>query len=327
MISFRKTFISAATAIFLGAGLSHASCGSALCSLDTHGPHAGGRGAGHVGYEFEYVDQDHARIGRRAADVGAIRGHHDEAYTVSRVHRLTGAYGLTDRLGVEFALPLVSRSHGHVHHHMGQNLPEAWSFSGLGDVSASLTWALVRPAGPGAWPVITVGLGGEFATGEHAVENEDGDHAEPGITPGSKSTDLLAGLSARWTPQARSGRPLPVFVSLAYKANGRGEDGYRLGDVFTANAGAGYPLWERVNLFGQVNLRVAGRDSRGNTHEEVQKTGGESLFLSPGVEYRFLKDWFASALVQLPVYRRVNQIQLVSDYNFLSSVTYRFGSN
>jgi hypothetical protein len=323
MTSLCKTLFVIAIVALVGACPSFASCGSALCSLDTHTMQTLGHGVGLIGYEFEYIDQDQARIGRNSADIGQIRGHHDEVYTVSRVHRLMGSYGVTDRLGVEIALPFISRSHGHIHHHMGADLMETWSFGGLGDVSAIVSWALVKPTS-GGWPVITASLGGEFPTGKHEVENEDGDHAEPGITPGSKSLDFLTGLSARWTPQTEGGREFPVFLSMGYRANGKGEEDYRLGDEFTANTGGSFPTCGGVSLLGQVNLRVAGRDSRGNTREEVEKTGGEYLFLTPGVEWHFMDDWAASALVQLPVYRRVNQIQLVSDYNLLLGLTYRF---
>jgi hypothetical protein len=60
------------------------------------------------------------------------------------------------------------------------------------------------------------------------------------------------------------------------------------------------------------------------TGEEIQKTGGEMLYLSPGLEWRPTTDWRLYAIVQVPVYERVSLIQTVSDYNLLVGVSSRF---
>jgi len=55
----------------------------------------------------------------------------------------------------------------------------------------------------------------------------------------------------------------------------------------------------------------------------VGKTGGEYVYYSPGLQVRW-GDWEWSNLVQIPIYQRVNQIQLTSDYNLLTNLSYKF---
>jgi hypothetical protein len=73
----------------------------------------------------------------------------------------------------------------------------------------------------------------------------------------------------------------------------------------------------------QLNLLVKDRDGIGQTREEVEKTGGEFLYLSPGLEWRPTEGWRAYALVQVPVYQRVNSLQTTSDCNVLVGIEYR----
>ncbi len=304
-----------------------ASCGSASCPVDTSGERRQGKGWVEMGYQFEHIEQDQHRIGTRAAALGEIRGHHDEEFTVNRIHRFLGSVGLTDRLGVDLQVPFVSRSHAHIHHHGDEDILEAWDIQGWGDLAARVKYAFWVPESR-RLPTLSAILGGEFPTGTRGEKNDDGDIAEAGIQPGSNSYDLILGLSSRQefsVPMLRGGYgTLPVFSSVIGQLNGPGTDNYRLGDTLQVNLGTSYPLTKRFGLLGQVNFLLKDLDDKGRTGEEIQKTGGEFLYFSPGLEFRPAENWRAFALIQLPVYRRVNSIQLVSDYNVLFGASYRF---
>lgn len=303
-------------------------CGSASCPVDTFSREPAAKRWIRLGYEFEYIDQDQARILGRSAAVGEIVGEHDERYTTNRIHRLAASAGVTERLGVEVQLPFISRSHGHLHRHEDGDLEDAtWSFSGTGDLITRLRYAVLLDEGRGlgTWSVIA---GGKFPTGRHHVKNSAGDHAEPGITPGTGSYDLILGAAwhKRLQGQALAGgrTPWPLYLSLTYRVNGPGDEGYRLGNVFQANVGTAYPVSRRWGALVGFDLLVRQRDWKGRTNEETQKTGGEFLYFSPGVLWRITDHWEASSLIQIPVHQRVNQIQIVSRYNMLASVSYRF---
>ena len=304
-----------------------ASCGAASCPLDTTSHESRPPGWMRVGYQWEYIDQDEHRLGRRNASFGEVRGHHDEASTINRLQRLSAAAGLTDRLSVEAQLPIISRSHAHIHHHQGKDLLERWSVTGVGDLALLARYAFWKPTSP-AWPTLSALLGGEFPTGTHHAKNDDGDEAEPPIQPGSNSYDLILGASSlqTFTAPTLTGHAarLPLFTSVQGQFNGSGNDDYRVGDTLTVNVGTSYPLTSWLGLTTQLNVLIKDRDGIGQTGEEVQKTGGEFVYVSPGVEWRPTDQWRAFALVQLPIYQRVNSLQVVSDYNVLVGLEYRF---
>jgi len=287
------------------------------------------KGLVRVGYEFEYLDQNQPRIGTHKARVGEISGHHDEQRTINRIYRLTGAWGVTERLGLDIALPVVSRSHRHIHNHHGgtQIIPQGWDFANLGDLVLQTRYAVFRPE-KASHPTLSGIFGIEFPTGKSEIENSAGSSAEPGITPGSASYDFVIGGASVQNfrvPTLKTEKALmPLFVSLTYKINGKGHDEYRLGNVLSANAGVTYPLTRRLGFITQVNLLVKERDDEGTTHEEVETTGGEYLYVSPGILLRLSDSWEFTTIVQLPVRQRVNNIQLTSDYNVQAGLSYKF---
>lgn len=322
---FIRQIILLAAASACGLVQLQASCGSASCPIETLNSESRNKGWFRLGYEFEYIDQDQPRIKTREARVGEIHGHHDEVYTVNRIHRVTASHGFTDRLSADVVLPFISRSHQHVHHHHGTDITDTWSFDGLGDLAVTGRYSLLKPA---SWPELSLIAGVEFPTGKDEVTNGNGDHAEPSITPGSKSYDVSSGLGLHKAFHAKtlSGltATLPVFLTSTYRWNGKGEEDYRIGDVWTTNAGLSYPVFSRLSALAQVNCLVKARDGKGKTYEEVQKTGGEFVYATPGLQYRIAGGLYALALVQIPVHQRVNQIQLTSDYNYMFNLFYQF---
>lgn len=304
-----------------------ASCGSATCPLDTRSSLQNEKGFIRLAYEFELIDQDQPRISTHKANVGEISGHHDEQKTVNRIHRFSGVWGVTDRLSVESALPVISRSHRHIHNHHGTPIPEGWDFTGLGDLALQGRYAFFKPADL-KHPTLSGIFGVEFPTGKSEIHNADGDEAEPGITPGSDSYDFLVGgtsLQNLSVPTLQGEYAvMPFFVSLAYKINGKGHDDYKLGNVFSANTGVTYPLNRWLGFITQLNLLVKERDDQGLTGEEVEKTGGEYLYVSPGILIRLGERWELTAIAQVPLRQRVNNIQLTSDYNLLTGLSYKF---
>lgn len=327
--AIKRGFIACAGTLLLGISQSWASCGSATCPLDARSAFVSEKGLVRVGYEFEYIDQNQPMIGSKKASVGEMSGHHDEQRTINRIHRFLGTYGVTGRLSVDLALPVISRSHRHVHNHHGgtEIIPAGWDFFDVGDLSVQSRVALFKPT-EAARPTLFGIFGVEFPTGKSHITNAEGDEAEPGITPGSDSYDFTLGAASlqHFSVPAWGGHSalLPLFLSADYRFNGKGHEGYRIGNVFTVNLGARYPVFEWLGILSQLNLVVNERDDRGMTSEAVGKTGGERLYYSPGLQWRLAGAWEWSTLVQIPLYQRVNQIQLTSDYNVLSSVNYRF---
>lgn len=324
----RFAFLVAVASLSFGAAASPAaaSCGSASCPVDTLSGEARGRRWARIAYEFEFIDQDRPLAGGRRASAGEIPGHHDELYTVNRVHRLALSSGLTDRLSADLQFPLVARSHQHLDHDEGGDRLETWGFSGLGDLWLQARYAIALPEPDSSGTASLIG-GVKFPTGRARALNADGAAAETGILPGSGSYDGLVGASYQRelpAPSWAARSAVPAFCSVSYRINGRGERRYRLGNALAANAGAALPVSGRLSLLAQANLQARESDDRGDTEEETDKTGGEAFYLSPGLEWDLGGGWQAMGLVQLPVYRRVSRIQLVADYNLLAGLSHRF---
>lgn len=265
-------------------------------------------------YEFEFIDQSTLRNGSKQVPLRTQRGHHDEVYSVHRVHRARAAAGLTDRLSAELALPWVSRSHGHIHRHGGRDVDETWRLNGLGDLQLELRYDVVKPGefGGSRWTAIS---GAKFPTGPSRLKNGENDQADPPIQPGSESFDYFFG--GAWS----RGR---VFAATIYRIPRPGFRRYKQGDFLTINAGGLFPVARRLEAVGQLNFTARKPDAKGDTSEEVDKTGGDFLFASIGPQVTLAEGLTALAVVQLPLYQRVNKVQLTSRWNLLTSLSYRF---
>lgn len=321
----RAFAVAFAIAAFTAAQLP-ASCGSATCPLDLNSlnrPRAGGFS---LDLSFEYIDQNRPRIGTHSARVGELHDeHHDEVRTVNRTTSLQLRYGASDRLQFSVAVPFINRQHNHLE---DGDTPESWRANGVGDVMLQTRYALFeRGATESLWAIGGIKL----PTGSHNDANAEGEVAETPIQPGSGSTDFVAGLS--WekgflrstNAQGSMGNVtmIPLFASLTFRRNGTGAQDYRTGNEWQLSAGSAYPISSRVELLGQLNARRKSRDFSPEENGLDPFTGGTFVYASPGVRFSGGRG-AVYALVQLPLYRDVNGIQLTSDRNYVIGAQTRF---
>jgi len=72
----------------------------------------------------------------------------------------------------------------------------------------------------------------------------------------------------------------------------------------------------------QANYLYKGRDS--GSEAEPDDSGQQSVFVSPGVSYNLGRDAQLYAFVQLPLWQKVNGVQLTADWSALAGVSFRF---
>ena len=72
----------------------------------------------------------------------------------------------------------------------------------------------------------------------------------------------------------------------------------------------------------QMNALYRARDK--GVQAEPDDTGGNFVFLSPGLSYAVTKTIQAYAFFHKPVYQYVNGVQLTSDWSAVAGVTMRF---
>jgi hypothetical protein len=295
-----------------------ASCGSASCPIDLHALNRPTKGQLTFDFSLQYIDQDQPRILTRRASVGEIPSDHEELRTVNRAATLGLSYGLTDTVQLSVSAPYIARSHEHIESASGEL--ERWNLHGIGDTLVQARW---RFAGD-FWA-----MGGvKLPTGASTKSNGE-ERAEVPVQPGSGATDTLVGLAYEGgivratSAQGPLGNQafIPLFASVSYRRNGTAHD-YTIGDEWQFNAGTAYPLSTSVELLLQANARVRGRDDSPEP-EDHELTGGRFLYLSPGVRIAAGRAaWYA--LLQVPLYQRVNGIQLTSQRNILTGVQMRF---
>jgi hypothetical protein len=312
----------AVAALLSLAGGAFASCGSATCPMDPQSLNLPLPRQFTLDVSFQYIDQDQVRIGRRRGEVGEIPSSHDEVETVNRAVGLLANYAPSDRLVLSAVIPFVSRYHRHLEEESAS--AETWHIQDLGDAAVSVRYRL----GTKFWA--TGGI--ELPTGARRPTNDDGEVAEPTLAPGSGSIDLIGGLvyQTQLAVPSLSRGPLgsasvmPFFAGATYRRNGRGTEDYRQGDELLVNAGVNYPLFARLQVLAQVNADFRGRDDVGSTHEDPSHTGRTSVFVSPGVRVGLPGGVAAYWLVQIPVYQRVNGIQLTAGSNLVGGIQARF---
>jgi hypothetical protein len=291
-----------------------ASCGSAFCTVNTDW---GAQGlwtepGTRFGLRFEYLDQDQPQSGTHEVAVGQMPMHHDEVRTINRNWLATLDHGFDERWSMSLAMPLVDRSHEHIHNHHGAQLPESWNFTEPGDLRV-LGRYRASPAGPG------FNFGLKLPTGRRDVRNADGDAAERTLQPGTGTTDLLLGAFVQGEQPERK---LAWFAQGLVQSALNSRDEFKPGASLGLDAGLRYDAGGGLGLLLQANLLLRDRDE--GDQAEPENSGGRWLWLSPGASLDLGRDWQVYAFVQVPLYQFVNGVQLVAERAVVLGVGGRF---
>jgi hypothetical protein len=307
-----------------------ATCGSANCFLVTGTQDGvGNRGQLVVDLSFRYVDQDRKLSGTRKVgeiltpkvdfENGVLEpDHHREIRTQNTLVEIDMSYGLTDRLALEWHLPLVNDRD---HEHFGDvgTIDEHFSrgdgSSGFGDIRAGVRYALAVKARQ----ILVGGLAIKAPTGEYRLRDSEGEINEPTIQPGTGSTDVIGSLA--WSRQVVPQKG-EWFLSGSYRWNGENGLDYRFGDETQATAGFRFRTERLVTWSLQVNGRRAGRDEF--LGEGVPSTGSTLVNLTPGLRFEGKTGTSIYGFVQVPVYQKVNEVNLAPGSGIMLGVSHAF---
>lgn len=294
-----------------------ASCGSAFCTLNTSWESQGMAGEPGLRLDLrgEYIKQDQLRAGRRDVAIGEIERDHSEQSTLNRNFFLTFDYAPNADWGFSAQIPYVNRDHHHIDNDVVPT-PESWQFQELGDVRLLARRRLA--AGD-----VTHGVfgGAKLPTGKTDITNEDGETAERTLQPGSGTTDLIIGYYAN-TLRAIGATPVRYFFQTQIQAPANESKGFRPGAQYSADIGMAYPASGTWSGLLQLNAVVKDRD-RGS-EAEPEDSGGTFAWLSPGLSYAMSRSTQLYGFVQLPLYQRVNGVQLSTDWSASVGISLRF---
>lgn len=315
--------------LLLSAAGVRAGCGSSSCPLDLNALNA--PVAGQFGFDLslQYINQNRPMIGTRGALVGEIPSDHAEVRTTNRIATASLAYAASRDLQVSASVPWISRSHLHL---ADGTTPESWNLSAIGDVVLQSRYRIFSNARATAGGLWAIG-GVKLPTGPHDLRNSAGETAEVPLQPGSGTTDGVVGLS--WQSGTRAAAAIsgsmgnvavvPFFATATYQFRTGDVHGYRLGNELQLSTGVGYPLKRNVTALLQINGRVRAKDRivSGAFDPDTLFTGGTSVYVSPGVRID-TRGVGVYVIAQLPLYQKVNALQLTSRANFVAGVQHRF---
>ncbi len=200
---------------------------------------------------------------------------------------------------------------------------DAWHYTELGDITA---WTRLRLLGKTAEQLqLTASLGLILPTGTTRVRNSEGTLAEPSLQPGSGGFGFLTELSSRGLmalPFVSHHEPSHWYASARLRLNLSGDGGYRFGHEAVSHAGIRVPLSKRMVALSQVAYRWRSEDGAGRMGELVDATGGTYVYLSPGLQLELIQGMSLYGYYQLPLYQRVNDVQITSDRNLLVGIGY-----
>ena len=306
-------------AILLAAAVdSDAGCGSAFCSLNTNWSTQGAwtEAGGRFDLRYEFIDQDQPRAGTRDVGVGQIPHDHDEVRTINRNIIAGFDYTFDPNWGIGVQMPVVNRGHSHIHNDPGGPEPEAWNFSEIGDARVVGRYRFTRAESQAASFGLQFGV--KLPTGKIDVANDDGEEAERSLQPGSGTTDAILGAFY----SAPLGQRATWFADVSWQAPLDERDAYKPGSRVGFDVGASYPLTQRVALQLQLNMLWKDRDSGANA--EPEDTGGTFVHLSPGASVALGDKTQLYGFVQVPLYQRVNGVQLTADWSVAAGLSHRF---
>ena len=306
-------------------------CGAEGCPLAPRGPEVT---LGRLSFNMSYQTIEQDRIwegGREIPAAHALQaeggvGHVLEQLTRTHTTLFQADARLTRRVALSLSVPYVDRIHRHaIEHHAGFFIESEWHMRGLGDATTIASWTLLDGSRPGSGTLV-VQAGAKLATGKTNVAEINGDVPEPSARPGSGSTDGIVGLHYRrsvalpalWGPRS----PTPLTASVGARFNGKGSEGYRMGNEWDVSLGSAYPVGRRLRLLAQLNASRHARDEAGNTDAVPHNTGNSALYASPGALVQIVTGMSAFGYYQFRLYEHSNGPQLVSPYHLSFGIAY-----
>ncbi len=288
-----------------------ASCGCTL-SKDWLGPQAGSVSGWSVGLSYDFIDQNQLRNGQTNLNLAGAQailnpagnsGNEVETQTLTRTTTFSVDYNSAD-WGVSVQAPMVYRYHTTFQ----DGTPAGYNynqFNALGDIRVIAKYALSADSGSG----VIVGVKLPTGSTTEPFNGPAGGVVDPSLQPGTGSTDVLLG-------GFTSGQvnDLGWFAQGLWQHALASQAGYTPGDAITANAGLRYAqMGQAVVPLFQVNFvhrNVDRGDLASVEFDGTPQTGGNLIYLAPGVSARLGAGFSAYAYVQVPVYQDVKGVQL-----------------
>jgi hypothetical protein len=256
----------------------------------------------------DFVNQDDLRSGTRSVDRGAIAFPNDEEIqqkTVNRFTTLTVDDGFAEDWGLTLQVPWIDRYHTTIAG--GDTAVSTSDFHQLGDARAMLRYTGFARASDWGLQVglkLPTGQSGEnFVAGP-----QTGQPLDRGLQPGTGSTDLVLGAFRFGTVGDPKTSAVEWFGNAQAQFPIAHDHAFRPGNVYSLSAGLRYAGLSTVSPQAQINVRFDGRES--GSASDAPNSGSTLVDFSPGASWAATPRLSLYAFAQVPVYQRVNGLQL-----------------
>jgi hypothetical protein len=280
-----------------------------------------------------------------------ILGHHQEIKTISQMYTLDLNYGVTDRFGIEVAIPYKRIYHQHIdglgEANGGAGEVTEFSDNGIGDILINAKYNLL----PTLSSMVVMGFGMYLPTGDHNQKTAGLEGSDETMEPTAQLGRGQVGLqgSIYQTYEIIPHR-LNQFASASYRHTFRNDFDYQFGDQYDVGFGANLVTVPWLVLANQFNFRYMVHDSfRGSlsqsltpsdpgfpdeatvidpniTNRAVPTTGSTYFAYTPGVQMS-LGELFKTSLTENASLYFYSQIPVYRDFNgnLAQGISYVFG--
>ena len=303
--SHRRLFASVAAMLGIIPGIAGA-CSTCGCSLNSDWASQGYATTSglHLSVREDYFNQSQLRSGTDAVDRGSFSYPTDEEVQRTTINRntLLGAdYNFSRYWGLSLQLPYMDRYHQTVAE--GDTALSTSDTRGIGDLRVVARYQGLSPdAGFGLQFGIKLPTGSfkqSFIAGP-----QTGELLDRGLQLGTGTTDALLGVYKFGYLSESVGYFAQAMAQVALDAR----DQFRPGNSVNVNLGLRYLGMARVTPQIQLNLHSEQRES--GAQADRANSGATLAYLSPGISVKLTRRLDAFAFVQLPIWQRVNGLQL-----------------
>lgn len=199
--------------------------------------------------------------------------------TTTRTATLDLNYGLTERIGLQVAIPYKAvESDAQI----GGLTPVPYSERGLGDVRATLKYNLL----PTLRSMVVLGVGVDFPTGSYGRFAQGTTLAESTLQIGRGNFGVIPMVYQTYELIPHR---VNQFALASYRHTFKNSDGYQFGDEVNVSAGLNLIPVERMpwlTLMQQFNFRWMQSDAMDAALFQFNPATGTSILLDPTVKFR-----------------------------------------
>jgi len=307
----------ALSAVALGLGVSGQAlaCSGCGCTLNTEDATLGPSPGWHVDERVDFINQNRLTIGGRAAPTQDPSAVEVQKYTVTLFYTTTIDYQADGPWGVNVAVPVQWRIHSTA------NDGADWSQSKSGWNDLSDIRVLGRYTGLTDGGDFGLQAGFKLPTGktnEYFGVGTTDQIVDRGLQPGTGTWDVLLGFfknghltdDVHWFASGMWQRPLAQYQQFAE------------GQKITGSLGVRYTVSDTIIPQLQINAQNRWRDQ--GLQADIPNSGGEVVYLSPGIFVNVIDNTSLYGFVQVPIYQRAGGLELVADYTASFGVKHKF---